>query len=165
MARAPVDVVIGLGANLGECRDTLVWALYEIGAFPSTSLERVSSLYATAPVDADGPDFLNAVAVVRTTMTAPALLTALQALELRAGRQRPYFHAPRTLDLDVLLYGSSVLQSKQLTVPHPRMQQRAFVMAPLVELKPGFVACDSLSRLCTEQRIRLVDHDWFAVPG
>jgi 2-amino-4-hydroxy-6-hydroxymethyldihydropteridine diphosphokinase len=160
---AGLEVAIGLGANLGDCRQTLVWALQEIAGWPMTSLQRVSSLYASAPVDADGPDFLNAVALIHTCMTAPDVLAALLALERRAGRERPYINAPRTLDLDLLLYGSARIQSGRLTVPHPRMYQRAFVMVPLVEINPDCWAAEPLNRLRAEQTLQLAERDWFVV--
>jgi len=87
-------------------------------------------------VDSSGPDYVNAVAELSTALTAPALLQALQQIELNAGRERPYRNAPRTLDLDLLRYGSATIQSPALTVPHPRMQERAFVLLPLAELLP-----------------------------
>jgi 2-amino-4-hydroxy-6-hydroxymethyldihydropteridine diphosphokinase len=163
MGHASVEVFIGLGANLGDCRDTLLWALKSIMALPETSLARVSSLYMTAPVDAKGPDYWNAVAQIRTHLPAPVLLRRLQALESDTGRKRPYVNAPRTLDLDVLLYGSAVIASRQLTVPHPRMFQRAFVMAPLAELKSDILAAEQLSRLCADQDVRVIDRDWFTL--
>jgi 2-amino-4-hydroxy-6-hydroxymethyldihydropteridine diphosphokinase len=96
----------------------------------------VSRLYRSAPVDAEGPDFVNAVAELRTGLTPPELLQALQAIEQAQGRQRPHRHAPRTLDLDLLLYGQRVVEVPGLTVPHPRLHQRAFVLRPLADLAP-----------------------------
>ncbi len=94
-------------------------ALQDLGTLPRTRLLRASSLYRSAPLQAQGPDFINAVALVRTGLTAPALLAALQGLEARAGRQRPYPNAPRTLDLDLLLYGQGHITSPLLTLPAP----------------------------------------------
>jgi 2-amino-4-hydroxy-6-hydroxymethyldihydropteridine diphosphokinase len=105
---------------------------------------RASSLYRTAPVDSSGPDYFNAVAEIATTLTAPDLLTALQAIEQGAGRERPYRNAPRTLDLDLLLYGSARIHSATLTVPHPRMGTRAFVLVPLHEIAPSLVTDGAL---------------------
>lgn len=127
---------IGLGANLGERAAALHTALVGIGALPGTRVLRVSSLYRSAPVDAGGPDYLNAVAEIATTLVPLALLEALQTLEQAAGRERPYRNAPRTLDLDILLYGDEQLASATLTLPHPRLHERAFVLLPLAELAP-----------------------------
>jgi 2-amino-4-hydroxy-6-hydroxymethyldihydropteridine diphosphokinase len=99
-----------------------------------------SSLYRSAPFEASGPDFINAVAALDTGLDAPGLLAAMQQIELDAGRERPYRNAPRTLDLDLLLYGSVVLETPALTLPHPRMQQRAFVLLPLAEIAPALVS-------------------------
>jgi 2-amino-4-hydroxy-6-hydroxymethyldihydropteridine diphosphokinase len=89
-------------------------------------------------VDAEGPDYLNAVALLHTSLEPEALLKLLQALEQQAGRERPYRNAPRTLDLDLLLYGQRVLNSPTLTLPHPRMHLRRFVLEPLAEVAPDF---------------------------
>lgn len=127
-------VYVGLGANLGDRGEALLQALQRMAALPQTKLRAVSSLYSSAPVDATGPDYLNAVAVLATKQAPLDFLQALQALELQAGRERPYRNAPRTLDLDVLLWGDQHLDSPTLTVPHPRMYERAFVLLPLAEL-------------------------------
>ena len=127
---------IGLGANLGERQATLRQALAGIGALPGTRVLRVSSLYRSAPVDAGGPDYLNAVAEITTSLAPQALLQALQTLEHAAGRERPYRNAPRTLDLDILIYGDLQLATDTLTLPHPRLRERAFVLLPLAELAP-----------------------------
>jgi 2-amino-4-hydroxy-6-hydroxymethyldihydropteridine diphosphokinase len=137
--RAPVTAFIGLGANLGDAQQALVQALAQLARLPSTRLVRSSRIYRSAPVDAGGPDYLNAVAELQTALTAPELLAQLQALERAAGRERPYRNAPRTLDLDLLLYGHARIDSAALTVPHPRMHERAFVLLPLQELAPGRV--------------------------
>jgi 2-amino-4-hydroxy-6-hydroxymethyldihydropteridine diphosphokinase len=97
----------------------------------------VSSVYRSAPVDAAGPDFFNAVAALHTSLEPLPLLDALQATEQQFGRQRPYPNAPRTLDLDLLLLGDLQLQTPRLTLPHPRLHQRAFVLQPLLEIAPG----------------------------
>ena len=127
---------IGLGANLGERAAALRKALAGIDALPGTRVLRVSSLYRSAPVDAGGPDYLNAVAEITTLLAPLALLEALQALEHAAGRDRPHRNAPRTLDLDILLYGDLRLDTATLMLPHPRMHERAFVLLPLAELAP-----------------------------
>ena len=131
-----VSAWIGLGANLGESGQTLAAALADLAALPDTELLANSSLYRSTPVDASGPDFVNAVAHLRTGLPARQLLAALQAIEQAHGRQRPYRNAPRTLDLDLLLYGDARIDEAALQVPHPRMQLRAFVLVPLAELAP-----------------------------
>ncbi|MCJ0764194.1 2-amino-4-hydroxy-6-hydroxymethyldihydropteridine diphosphokinase [Variovorax terrae] len=138
--RVPVTAYVALGANLGDAAAAVRQALQALGTLPATQCTRCSSLYRTAPVDAGGPDFINAVAEVSTGLSAPELLRALQALEQDAGRERPYRHAPRTLDLDLLLYGDGRIDSPALTLPHPRMGQRAFVMVPLAEIAPHWRA-------------------------
>lgn len=131
---------VGIGANLGDAQATVRSALAALAALPGCRLQQVSSLYRSAPVDASGPDFINAVAVLETTCSPLELLTALQGIEQLFGRQRPYPNAPRTLDLDLLLHGHTVLQTPALTLPHPRLHLRAFVLQPLLELAPGLVA-------------------------
>lgn len=127
---------IGLGANLGDARATLSAALQAIAALPGTRLLRVSSWYRSRPVESSGPDYLNAVAEIHTALEPLALLDALQSIELQHGRERPYKNAPRTLDLDVLLYGDQHIETERLVVPHPRVAERAFVLLPLLELQP-----------------------------
>lgn len=129
-------VFVGLGANLGDARATVVWALQALRQLPGTRVVAASSLYRSAPVEASGPDFINAVAELRTGLEPWALLVALQSLEHQQGRERPFRNAPRTLDLDLLLYGGRVMQDISLTLPHPRLHQRAFVLLPLLELAP-----------------------------
>ncbi len=127
---------IGLGANLGDPGATLRRVLGELAASPGIAACEASPFYRTAPVDAGGPPFVNAVARVRTSLAPLALLDLLQALENQHGRLRPYRNAPRTLDLDVLLYDQMTIAEPRLTVPHPRMHQRAFVLRPLLDLAP-----------------------------
>ena len=145
--RAPVTACIALGANLGDARRTVLQAVQDLGQLTGCEVTAISRLYRTAPWQAQGPDFVNAVARVQTTLTAPALLRALQALELAAGRERPYLNAPRTLDLDILLYGAGCIDSATLTVPHPRMLQRAFVLHPLADVMPQAVTPQDLQRV------------------
>jgi len=158
---AAVRAYIGLGANLGDAADTLRTVLGQLAATPGIEACRASGFYRTAPVDATGPDFINAVASLDTTLAPLALLDALQALESRHGRQRPYKNAPRTLDLDLLLYGDVTLDTPRLVLPHPRMHQRAFVLAPLRELAPGLVlaqgALDALLAGLDGQPVERVD--------
>lgn len=129
-------VFVGLGANLGDAAATLRAAFEALDALPGTRCIARSGLYRSAPVDAGGPDYVNAVAELRTKMQPEVLLQALQSIEARFGRERPYHHAPRTLDLDLLLYGDRCIKTPELTVPHPRMHARAFVLVPLAELAP-----------------------------
>ena len=131
---------IGLGANLGDASATLHAALDALAALPGCVLVRASAQYRSAPIDAIGPDYINAVAGLDTLLTPQCLLASLQAIEQSFGRQRSYRHAPRTLDLDLLLHGEAVLASVTLTLPHPRLHQRAFVLQPLLELCPALVA-------------------------
>ncbi|WP_342117967.1 2-amino-4-hydroxy-6-hydroxymethyldihydropteridine diphosphokinase [Pseudoduganella sp. OTU4001] len=134
-----VTAYIGIGANLGDARANVLDAFERLGKLPGASLEAVSSLYRTAPIDSSGDDYINAVARLSTTLPAQALLEALFAIEQAHGRERPYYNAPRTLDLDLLLYGDEQIATATLTVPHPRMHQRAFVLLPLLELAPEVV--------------------------
>lgn len=135
--RDAVTAYVGLGANLGDPVAALRCAIEALARLPCTRLVAASRFYRSAPIDAEGPDFINAVAALDTGLTAPALLQALHALERAAGRERPHRNAPRTLDLDLLLYGEARIDSPGLTLPHPRWTQRAFVLRPLAELAPG----------------------------
>lgn len=130
-------VYIGIGANLGDARANVKDAIERLARLPRTRLLRASGSYRTAPIDSSGPDYINAVASLDTELDAHALLAELQAIELAHGRERPYRNAPRTLDLDLLLYGEAIIDTPTLTVPHPRMLERAFVLAPLLEIAPG----------------------------
>jgi len=136
VARAPVEALVAIGANLGDARASVMQAIEALGQLPQTRCLQVSALYRTEPFQAQGPDFINAVAKLETALTAPDLLQALQALELAAGRERPYPNAPRTLDLDLLMYGDATLDSPRLIVPHPRWHERAFVVYPLRDVSP-----------------------------
>jgi 2-amino-4-hydroxy-6-hydroxymethyldihydropteridine diphosphokinase len=131
-----VSAFIGLGANLGDARATVEAALQELGALPGTRLAEQSSLFRSAPVDAGGDDYVNAVARIETTLYAAELLAALMEIERSHGRERSGHNAPRTLDLDLLLYGRMKIATDMLTVPHPRMTQRAFVLIPLLQIAP-----------------------------
>ncbi|SEK37432.1 2-amino-4-hydroxy-6-hydroxymethyldihydropteridinediphosphokinase [Roseateles sp. YR242] len=130
---------VALGANLGDLRDALQTALADLSAWPGIRVTAVSSAWHSAPVGCEGPDFLNAVAAVATSLAPQALLDALLAIEQRHGRERPFRHAPRTLDLDLLLYEDQQLHTDRLTLPHPRLHQRAFVVLPLLELAPDLL--------------------------
>ncbi len=151
--RPAVTAYVALGANLGDAAATLRDALHRLDHAPGIRLLKASSLYRTGPIDSTGPDYLNAVAEVSTTLTAPALLAALRAIETAHGRERPYRNAPRTLDLDLLLYGSARIESATLTVPHPRMGERAFVLVPLAEIASELVA-EEVLRTVSGQSIR-----------
>lgn len=134
-----VDAYVGLGSNLGDSVAAIEAALDALAALPSTTLVARSALYRSAPLDAPGDDYVNAVAHLRTAVAPLALLHALHEIERRAGRERPFANAPRSLDLDLLLHGDAVLASEELTLPHPRMHARAFVLAPLAEIAPELV--------------------------
>ena len=153
--RQPVPAWLALGANLGDAPQAVRDAFAAIARLPGTTLVRQSSLYRTAPVDSSGPDYLNAGVEITTTLTAPALLAALQATEQAAGRERPYRNAPRTLDLDVLLYGSARISSPALTIPHPRLYERAFVLVPLAEIAPALVTAQQLDGVAGQAIRRL----------
>ena len=129
-------IFVGLGANLGDAAATVQAAFDALDALPGTHCVARSSLYRTAPVDAAGPDYINAVAELRSMLEPELLLAALQSVEARFGRERPYRHAPRTLDLDLLLYGVRRIATPTLTLPHPRLHERAFVVTPLAEIAP-----------------------------
>ena len=148
---------IALGANLGEARDAVFQAIRALSQLPGTTVLKHSSLYRSAPVDATGPDFINAVAEVATTLSPQTLLEALQALEQDAGRQRPYRNAPRTLDLDILLYDDVALDTPTLVIPHPRMATRAFVLLPLAEIAPERVMPAQLQAVAQQAIARLND--------
>jgi 2-amino-4-hydroxy-6-hydroxymethyldihydropteridine diphosphokinase len=153
--REPVTAFVAIGANLGKPAQSVCDALARIGELPRTTLIRHSSLYRTAPVDATGPDYINAVAEVSTHFTAPELLAQLQRLEQQAGRERPYPNAPRTLDLDLLLFGGGRIESATLQVPHPRMYQRAFVLVPLAEIAPHLVTSAQLQAVAAQPLTRI----------
>ena len=131
---------IGLGSNLGESSAQLRRALRDIDALPGTRLLACSSFYRSAPIGfLDQPDFVNAVAKIATALTPQALLAALLNIEHQHGRERMFHNAPRTLDLDVLLYDDLQFHEQGLTVPHPQMHRRAFVLLPLLEIAPDCV--------------------------
>jgi len=135
-----VQVCVAFGANLGEAQASVLQAIQDVGALANTQLQIASSLYASAPHAALGPEFVNAVAMYDTDFSPLELLDALQNLETIAGRERPFLNAPRTLDLDIIFYGDVALDSPRLTLPHPRWQERAFVLVPLAEISPNKVS-------------------------
>jgi 2-amino-4-hydroxy-6-hydroxymethyldihydropteridine diphosphokinase len=146
---------VAFGANLGEAQATVLKAIQDVGALATTQLVKVSSLYASAPHKAVGPEFVNAVAMYDTDLPPLELLDALQNLETISGRERPFLNAPRTLDLDIIFYGNVALDSPRLTLPHPRWQERAFVLVPLAEISPDKVSPALLSSVAN-QPIRLI---------
>ena len=133
---SPVRAYVGIGANLGDAQAAVENAFLAIDALPGTRVAERSSLFRTAPIDAGGDDYVNAVAAIDTRLPAAELLLALQAIETEHGRLRPYPNAPRTLDLDILLYGQATSHTAQLTIPHPRLTQRAFALIPLLQVAP-----------------------------
>jgi 2-amino-4-hydroxy-6-hydroxymethyldihydropteridine diphosphokinase len=131
---------IAIGSNLQQPHSQVRLAFGLLGGLPKTRLIRRSSLYRTAPVGYDNqPDFINAVAEVETDLGPLELLHALLALEKAQGRERPFPNAPRVLDLDLLLYNDAIMQTPELTLPHPRMHTRSFVLLPLLEISPDLV--------------------------
>lgn len=129
--------VVGLGANVGDPLAQLRAAITAIGGLPATALAAVSSFYRSAPLGyVDQPDFINAAVAIDTALEPAALLAALQEIEAAAGRRRSFANAPRPLDLDLLLYDGREIDEPGLTVPHPRLHERAFALAPLLELDP-----------------------------
>ncbi len=156
-ALRPVTAYVAFGANLGDARGAVEGAVAALATLDSTRVLRLSGLYQTAPIDSSGPDYLNAVAEISTALNAPALLSCLQQIEQRAGRDRPYRNAPRTLDLDLLLYGSARMESPHLTLPHPRMFERAFVLVPLAEIAPALVRTRLLDAVANQIIARIGD--------
>jgi 2-amino-4-hydroxy-6-hydroxymethyldihydropteridine diphosphokinase len=154
---------IGLGANLGEPQRQVQEAFRELDAIPHTRVVRTSSLYRSAPLGyAEQPSFVNAVAQVETGLPAERLLAELHAIETRHGRSRSFANAPRTLDLDLLLFGNAILDVPGLKVPHPRMHERAFVLLPLVEIAenvaiPGRGTAKAFLDRCGNQGVEKLD--------
>ena len=148
---------VGLGANLGDAAETLRQAAHEISASPGIHAIRCSPFYRSEPVDASGPVFVNAVAEIQTSLSPLELLDLLQQIELTHGRERPYRNAPRTLDLDILLFDNQSIDTPRLTIPHPRMHERAFVLRPLLDLDPHAVlsqgSAKDLLKNCAEQKL------------
>ncbi|KVN24555.1 2-amino-4-hydroxy-6-hydroxymethyldihydropteridine pyrophosphokinase [Burkholderia pyrrocinia] len=128
---------LGLGANLGDARQTLKDAVVCLAQQRTISILDKSSLYRTAPVDAGGDDYYNCVVKIDTTLAARDLLALCQQIEHHFGRERPYRNAPRTLDVDILLFGADSIDEPDLIVPHPRLTDRAFALVPLVEIDPA----------------------------
>ena len=161
---------IGLGSNLEDPVGQLQQAFAELDGLPDTHLQARSSLYRSAPMGCPDmpdltsqPDFINAVAKIATGLSARDLLQSLLQVEHRHGRVRTFRNAPRTLDLDVLLYEDMQLHEHGLTIPHPQMHRRAFVLQPLLEIAPDVVipgignAADSMKQ-CADQQLQKVEH-------
>lgn len=160
----PVSAFVGMGGNLDDPASRIRHAFKALAGLPHTRLVATSSLYRSAPVGyLDQPDFINAVAQLETRLPPLDLLDALFTIEHGAGRARSFRNAPRTLDLDLLLYGDRVLEHPRLSLPHPRMAGRAFVLAPLAEIAPGLLipgagAVADLAAACAGQAIeRMAD--------
>lgn len=147
---------IALGANLGDPGPVVLQAMESIGGISGIRLVRASSLYRTVPIESTGPDYVNAVVEVLTELAPHDLLAQLQQLEQKAGRERPYHNAPRTLDLDLLLYGDWQVNHSTLVVPHPRMWVRAFVLVPLAEIAPNCVTIDQLKAVQEQAIYRFI---------
>jgi 2-amino-4-hydroxy-6-hydroxymethyldihydropteridine diphosphokinase len=145
--RDRVTAYVALGANLGDARAAVLQSFKALASWPGIEVTGRSAIYRTAPHEAQGPDFFNAVARIDTCLTAPDVLDALQAIEHHAGRLRPYVNAPRSLDLDLLFYGDACMHSPRLTLPHPRWRERAFVLHPLADVWPQRVGPEDLARV------------------
>ncbi|MBS1175277.1 MAG: folK [Burkholderiaceae bacterium] len=133
-----VTAYIGLGANMGDARSTVLCAIDALAKIPHTQLQAQSRLYASAPMgeNATGEHYVNAVVQLRTRLPAHDLLNELHRIERAFGRERSVRNAPRTLDLDILLYGDVCIEDEALSIPHPRMVERAFVLRPLFDIAP-----------------------------
>lgn len=153
--RVPVTAFVAIGANLGDASTAVLCAINDLAALPATVLVAQSSQYQTAPIASSGPDYINAVVEISTALNAQALLLCLQQIEFEAGRDRPYPNAPRTLDLDILLYGEATVNSPTLTIPHLRMTERAFVLVPLSEIAPERVSKAQLEAVSAQAVTRL----------
>jgi 2-amino-4-hydroxy-6-hydroxymethyldihydropteridine diphosphokinase len=153
---------VGIGSNLGKPLEHVEQAFKDLGRIPQTALVKRSSLYRSKPLGyAEQPQFVNAVALLDTALAAAPLLDALQGIEARHGRRRSFPDAPRTLDLDLLLYGDAVMHEPGLVVPHPRMHLRAFVLKPLLEITPGLAipaigAAQAMLEQCADQSVERV---------
>ena len=152
---------LGLGANLGDARQTLKDAVVCLAQQHTINVLAKSSLYRTAPIDAGGDDYFNCAVKLDTSLPAQHLLALCQKIEHHFGRERPFRNAPRTLDLDILLYGDQSIDEADLIVPHPRLIERAFALVPLVEIDaaldiPGHGRAAALLDGVSDQRIEKV---------
>jgi 2-amino-4-hydroxy-6-hydroxymethyldihydropteridine diphosphokinase len=155
-AAASTLAYIGLGSNLGDAPATLLAAIDSLSGLSGSRFIARSSLYRSAPFEATGPDFFNAVIALQTNLDVHELLFELQQIETQAGRLRPYRNAPRTLDLDLLLYGTVHIDCPRLQVPHPRMFERAFVLVPLAEIAPDKVSAAQLRAVACQTIQRVI---------
>jgi 2-amino-4-hydroxy-6-hydroxymethyldihydropteridine diphosphokinase len=147
---------VGIGSNLHQPADQVRRALQELATIRETRLRAQSSLYRSAPMGyAAQPDFVNAVAALDTTLSAEALFVEMSAIEKRHGRERTFANAPRTLDLDLLLFGTNTIQTENLVVPHPRMHERAFVLRPLLEIAPQ-LPFEAALQACAGQKVERI---------
>lgn len=156
-----VRAYIGIGANLGDALSTVHNIFAALDKIERCGLIACSSLFRSTPVQAGGDDYINGVAGIDTELTAEDLLMALQTLEQENGRLRTYVNAPRTLDLDILLYGDEIIRTELLTVPHPRMTERAFVLIPLLQIAPAIAipgkgAAHLFLRAVADQKIHAI---------
>lgn len=159
----PVAAFIGMGGNLGQARETVLAAVEALAQLPHTQFIARSPLYGSAPLgaNADGPMYVNAVAQLQTRLSADQLLHELHRIEQQFGRERSYKNAPRTLDLDIVLYGDVLMHTDTLTIPHPRMHERAFVLYPLFDLKPDISWHNALGQrvYARDLKIYVADQD------
>jgi len=147
---------VGIGSNLEDPESQVNRAFDELANIRDTKLKGRSSLYRSAPVGhVDQPDFINAVAALDTNLSADELFSELKGIEERHGRKRSFANAPRTLDLDLLLFGNATIRTECLLVPHPRMHERAFVLRPLLEIAPQ-LPFEAALRACAGQKIERI---------
>jgi 2-amino-4-hydroxy-6-hydroxymethyldihydropteridine diphosphokinase len=132
-------VFIGLGSNLGNKQQNINNAISILNNTPGINVDKISSFAETAPCAAPGPKYLNGVMKIATSLSPRDLLVTLQDIEYKLGRLRPFKNAPRTIDLDILLYDTEIIDEPGLTIPHPRMFEREFVMKPLLEIEPDII--------------------------
>ena len=164
-----ITAYIGLGSNLGDPKAQVSHALTELDSLEDCHLCRASSLYASPPMGpADQPDYVNAVAEIHTQLAAGLLLEQLQILEARHERERTHHWGPRTLDLDLLLYGNAVIETSHLSVPHPGIAERAFVLYPLAELDsslviPGAGRVEALLLACPHESLIKIEDGQLSV--
>ncbi|HEY4926144.1 MAG TPA: 2-amino-4-hydroxy-6-hydroxymethyldihydropteridine diphosphokinase [Roseiarcus sp.] len=157
-----VETALSLGGNIGDVTEAFIAALKQLVEAPGVTLVRASSVYSTPPWGKlDQPPFLNMAAIVATSLPAPALLALCLDIESRLGRQRLERWGPRTLDIDILTYGDEAIDAPNLKVPHPRMAERAFVLAPLAEIAPRL----RIAGRKIEEWLALADRAGIAVDG
>lgn len=130
------EVYIALGSNLGNRKENIQQAIEYLKNIPGIIIDKISSLIETKPFKAKGPDYLNGVIKIKTLMTPEELLGITQDIEKKLGRKPSYRNAPRPIDLDIILFGDKIINTKKLKIPHPRMKERVFVMQPLLEIEP-----------------------------